>query len=75
MKAIVQDRFGAPDVLELREVDRPRVGDKDVLVSVQAASVNPADWYRMMGSPGWPARRWGCAPPGPPGWASTWPAW
>jgi NADPH:quinone reductase-like Zn-dependent oxidoreductase len=51
MKAIVRDRFGPPDVLELREVDQPQVGDHEVLVRVRAASVNPADWYLMMGIP------------------------
>jgi NADPH:quinone reductase-like Zn-dependent oxidoreductase len=51
MKAIVQHRFGPPEVLELREVDEPRVGDGDVLVRVRAASVNPADWYAMTGTP------------------------
>jgi NADPH:quinone reductase-like Zn-dependent oxidoreductase len=51
MRAIVQDRYGAPDVLELREVDRPAVGDGDVLVRVRAASVNPQDWHLMRGSP------------------------
>ena len=55
MRAIVQDRFGPPDVLELREVDAPRVGDGEVLVRVRAASVNPADWYLMTGTP-WLAR-------------------
>ncbi|HEV2921850.1 MAG TPA: NAD(P)-dependent alcohol dehydrogenase, partial [Actinomycetota bacterium] len=51
MKAIVQDRFGHPDVLELREIDRPEAGDDQVLVRVKAASVNPADWYAMVGAP------------------------
>jgi NADPH:quinone reductase-like Zn-dependent oxidoreductase len=51
MKAIVQDRFGSPDVLELREIDQPEVGDGEVLVRVHAASVNPADWYAMAGTP------------------------
>ena len=55
MKAIVQDGFGAPDVLQLREVERPQPGEGDVLVRVHAASVNPADWYAMMGTP-WIAR-------------------
>jgi NADPH:quinone reductase-like Zn-dependent oxidoreductase len=55
MNAIVQDRFGPPDVLELREVDQPRAGDGEVLVAVRAASVNPADWYAMTGTP-WVAR-------------------
>jgi NADPH:quinone reductase-like Zn-dependent oxidoreductase len=51
MQAIVQDRFGRPDVLKLREVDQPDVGDDEVLVRVRAASVNPADWYAMAGFP------------------------
>jgi NADPH:quinone reductase-like Zn-dependent oxidoreductase len=51
MKAIVQDRFGSPDVLELREIDKPQVGESEVLVRVRAASVNPADWYAMAGIP------------------------
>jgi NADPH:quinone reductase-like Zn-dependent oxidoreductase len=55
MKAIVGDRFGPPEVLELREIDEPQAGDDDVLVRVHAASVNPADWYAMAGTP-WVAR-------------------
>jgi len=51
MKAIVQDEYGSPDMLELREIDRPEVGDDGVLVRVHAASVNPADWYAMAGTP------------------------
>jgi len=51
MKAIVQDKYGSPDVLELREIDKPEVGDDDVLVRVHAASVNPADCYAMTGTP------------------------
>jgi NADPH:quinone reductase-like Zn-dependent oxidoreductase len=51
MKAIVHDRFGSPEVLELREVEEPGAGDGEVLVRVQAASVNPADWYAMKGAP------------------------
>jgi NADPH:quinone reductase-like Zn-dependent oxidoreductase len=51
MQAIVQDRFGPPDVLELREVDQPEAGQGQVLVRVRAASVNPADWYAMAGIP------------------------
>jgi NADPH:quinone reductase-like Zn-dependent oxidoreductase len=51
MKAIAQDRYGAPDALELREVDRPLVGEQDVLVRVQAASANPYDLHFMRGLP------------------------
>jgi len=49
MKAIVRDRYGPPDVLELRELDKPALADNDVLVRVRAASVNPADWYTLTG--------------------------
>jgi NADPH:quinone reductase-like Zn-dependent oxidoreductase len=51
MKAIVQDRFGSPDVLELREVDKPVPGDGEVLVRVRASSVQPYDWHHMRGEP------------------------
>jgi NADPH:quinone reductase-like Zn-dependent oxidoreductase len=51
VKAIVQDRFGPPEVLELREIDQPEPGADEVLVRVHAASVNPADWYAMTGTP------------------------
>jgi NADPH:quinone reductase-like Zn-dependent oxidoreductase len=49
MRAIVSERYGAPDVLELRDVDRPVVEDDRVLVRVHASSVNPAEWYRVHG--------------------------
>jgi NADPH:quinone reductase-like Zn-dependent oxidoreductase len=55
MKALVQDRFGSPDVLRLEEVEPPLVDADGVLVRVRAASVNPADWHAMRGSP-WFAR-------------------
>ena len=51
MKAITQHRYGSPDVLELREVDKPVAEDDEVLVRVHAASVNPADWHLMTGTP------------------------
>ena len=37
MKAIVQDRYGTADVLELRDIDKPVPGEDDVLVEVHAA--------------------------------------
>lgn len=43
MKAALRDRYGPPDVVELREVDRPTPVDDEVLVRVHAASVNRAD--------------------------------
>ncbi|TDD95418.1 NAD(P)-dependent alcohol dehydrogenase [Jiangella asiatica] len=51
MKAIVQDRYGSPDVLELRDVDAPVPSDIEVLVRVHAASVNARDWHVMRGDP------------------------
>ncbi|HCU50938.1 MAG TPA: hypothetical protein DGG94_14255, partial [Micromonosporaceae bacterium] len=51
MKAIVQDRYGSPDVLELREVDKPVPTDNEVLVRVHAAAVNARDWHVMRGDP------------------------
>ena len=51
MKAIVQHKYGAPDVLALGEVDKPAVGDDEVLVEVHASSVNPADWHMSTGTP------------------------
>ena len=51
MKAIVCNRYGSPDVLELAEIDKPVVGDDEVLVRVHAAAVNPADWHVMRGLP------------------------
>jgi NADPH:quinone reductase-like Zn-dependent oxidoreductase len=51
MKAIAQDRYGAPDVLQLKEVDRPVPTDDEVLVRVHAATVNARDWHVMRGDP------------------------
>lgn len=51
MKAIVYEKYGSPDVLKLREIDRPVVTDDGVLVRVHAASVNPVDWHTMKGTP------------------------
>ena len=51
MKAIVQERYGSPDVLELREVDEPMAGDDQVLVRVRAASVHADVWHAMRGQP------------------------
>jgi NADPH:quinone reductase-like Zn-dependent oxidoreductase len=51
MKAIVQEEYGPPDVLQLKEIDKPPVGDHDVLVRVQAAAVHPGDYFVMTGLP------------------------
>lgn len=51
MKAIVQDKYGSSDDLELREVDKPAVGDDEVLVRVRAASLHPDVWHVVSGRP------------------------
>ena len=51
MQAIIQDRYGSADVLEVRDIDKPVVGDADVLIRVHAASVHLGDWVLMTGSP------------------------
>jgi NADPH:quinone reductase-like Zn-dependent oxidoreductase len=51
MKAIVRDRYGSADVLELQDVDIPRVGDEEVLVRVRAAGLDRGAWHIMAGLP------------------------
>lgn len=51
MQAIVSRSYGPPDILELVDVDEPTVGPDDVLVGVQAASINPLDWHFCTGTP------------------------
>ena len=51
MKAIVQDRYGSADVLELGQIERPTAGDDEVLVRVRAASVHADVWHAMRGVP------------------------
>jgi len=51
MKAVVQREYGSPDVMVLKDIDRPTLGDNEVLVRVRAAAVNPADWAGVHGVP------------------------
>jgi NADPH:quinone reductase-like Zn-dependent oxidoreductase len=51
MKAIVQNRYGTADVLELRDVEKPQPGDDEVLIRVHAAGVDPGVWHLMTGQP------------------------
>jgi NADPH:quinone reductase-like Zn-dependent oxidoreductase len=51
MKAIVQDRYGSPDVLQLKDVDMPVAHDDEVLVRVHAAGVDQGVWHLMAGLP------------------------
>ncbi len=55
MKAIVQNAYGSPDVLEFKEVAKPEVTENDVLVRVAASSINAGDIFSIKGSP-WLAR-------------------
>ena len=77
-RAVVQERYGSPDVLTLTEIPTPEPGPGEVLVRVQAASLNARDWHIMRGEPrlarlvardtfGRRGRRWRSAGP-------TWPA-
>jgi NADPH:quinone reductase-like Zn-dependent oxidoreductase len=51
VKAIVQERYGSADRLELRDIDKPVPGDDDALVEVHAAGVDPGVWHLMTGRP------------------------
>jgi len=51
MKAIVRERYGSPDTLELKDIDRPVIDDDSILVRVRAASINAYDWHMMRGAP------------------------
>ncbi len=51
MRAIVYERYGTPEVLSIRDVDRPEPGDDEVLVRVHAASLNALDWHYLTGTP------------------------
>jgi NADPH:quinone reductase-like Zn-dependent oxidoreductase len=51
MKAIVQESYGSPDDLKLRDVEKPVAGDGEVLVRVRAASVHPDVWHVVSGQP------------------------
>jgi NADPH:quinone reductase-like Zn-dependent oxidoreductase len=51
MKAIVQKVYGSADVLELRDIEQPVVANRDVLVRVHAAGVDPGVWHEMTGLP------------------------
>jgi NADPH:quinone reductase-like Zn-dependent oxidoreductase len=51
VKAVTRDRYGSPDVLELREIERPALTPDGILVRVRAASLNPYDWHILRGVP------------------------
>ena len=43
--------YGSPDVIDIVEIPKPVPADNEVLVKIEAASVNPLDWHEMRGSP------------------------
>src|SRR5579862_8928538 len=51
MKAVVYRCYGSPDVVRYEELAKPAPADTELLVKVQAASVNPLDWHYMRGTP------------------------
>jgi NADPH:quinone reductase-like Zn-dependent oxidoreductase len=51
MRAIVYHDYGTPEVLALQEVERPTAGRDEVLIKVQASSVNWHDWHFLTGTP------------------------
>jgi NADPH:quinone reductase-like Zn-dependent oxidoreductase len=51
MKAVLHYRYGSPDVLQIREVPKPVPGEEEILVKVQAVSLNRSDWEGLIGSP------------------------
>lgn len=61
MRQVMHDRFGGPEVLELRETDAPRAGRGEVRIRVEAASLNPVDWKIVAGGPAATSR--GLQPP------------
>jgi NADPH:quinone reductase-like Zn-dependent oxidoreductase len=51
MTAVVQDQYGGPEVLRLEEINRPQIGDDEVLVRVRAVGVDRGAWHLMAGLP------------------------
>jgi len=51
MKAIVYEKYGSPDVLVLKEIEKPSPNENEVLIKVHAVSINSWDWDMLTGRP------------------------
>jgi len=51
MKAVVNHKYGSPDILKIEELPKPAPKDNEVLVKEHAASLNKGDWYFLTGKP------------------------
>src|SRR6186713_2394498 len=51
MQAIIYTTYGSPDVLQLKDIEKPTPKDSQVLIKIHAASANPADWHLMRAEP------------------------
>ncbi len=51
MKAMVFDKFGPPDVIQMKGIEKPIPNDDGVLLKISAASVNAGDWHILRGTP------------------------
>jgi NADPH:quinone reductase-like Zn-dependent oxidoreductase len=63
MQAIVHSRYGPPDALELRDIEKPAISDDAVLVRVHAAAVGKGDWLTVRGLPYIARMRYGLPKP------------
>ena len=51
MKGVVYTKYGSPDVLQIKEIEKPIPKDDEVLIKVHAASINSWDWDMLTGRP------------------------
>jgi Alcohol dehydrogenase GroES-like domain len=51
MRAAVYSSYGPPNVIQIKDIEKPIPNDNEVLIKVRAASVNPSDWHLMRGMP------------------------
>jgi NADPH:quinone reductase-like Zn-dependent oxidoreductase len=63
MKAIIYTEYGPPEVLQLKEIDKPAPKEDEVLVNIHAASLNAGDWAMMIGKPSYLRLAWGFPKP------------